>query len=817
MQQAENILGIVSELLEWVQQKNNDISSMMMRCSSDVKLLQQQNAHHEMMMLELDAKASVIENSISTARETAEQILSFATRPPSTDDNELLARIKLTTFELESEWVLVKKRSGQLKNQINYLLPAIQNLWNHIGVCSEKIQQLELARDYWKPVGELPVESLKDQLQGMEKFQSSSIKSLTGQVSALDLHVTRLKNENVEISVDALKRIDDIHMRWDLFQVYCNERAHHLMEAIQDFGPNSQLFLSTSVEAPWERVVTDSKVPYFMNHQKKTTSWDHPKMAELMDSMVDLNDVRFAAYRTAMKLHRLQKALCLDLLPLKAAQDAFDHHKFSVTFTHPQTERTITVPEMVDCLTTLYDILEQDHKALVNVPLCVDMCLNWLLNVYDTKRLGKLNTLSFKTAIVSLCNASLEDKYRYLFRQVSLSSGFADESSLGELIKAFMKIPWQLGESDAFGGTLPGPSVVSCFQLYMSKPEIDASQFMDWLKLEPQSFVWLPVLHRIISAENISHPAICTICKECPIVGLRYRSLRHFRYNVCQSCFFSGRVANRSKICYPLAEYCTPTTSSGNLKDFAKILKNKIRGKRSKKTIGYLPIHTSQESHQNRNHSSTASDVYENSINEQFNADKSVDSSTADTHLQIKQYANQLARLDNNPSMINATNEKLNEEHEVIIEYCETMAKSIPDRVTDKNTRHSAIFSQKEEFVPFTGSHVKPTVESVPPSFEQSKRKSGYALLDIVEPNDGTLTPEETKLYLGLSERKKPTIKSSLQKNHHQDNRHSPKNILEAEVEQPSNSSLDNQVQVLENRNQSLKAQLNELQVHMHY
>lgn len=38
----------------------------------------------------------------------------------------------------------------------------------------------------------------------------------------------------------------------------------------------------------------------------------------------------------------------------------------------------------------------------------------------------------------------------------------------------------------------------------------------------------------------------------------RYRSLKHFNYDICQSCFFSGRVAKGHKMQYPMVEYCTP-------------------------------------------------------------------------------------------------------------------------------------------------------------------------------------------------------------------------------------------------------------------
>lgn len=43
--------------------------------------------------------------------------------------------------------------------------------------------------------------------------------------------------------------------------------------------------------------------------------------------------------------------------------------------------------------------------------------------------------------------------------------------------------------------------------------------------------------------------------------SFRYRSLKHFNYDICQSCFFSGRVAKGHKMHYPMVEYCTPVSS----------------------------------------------------------------------------------------------------------------------------------------------------------------------------------------------------------------------------------------------------------------
>lgn len=48
-----------------------------------------------------------------------------------------------------------------------------------------------------------------------------------------------------------------------------------------------------------------------------------------------------------------------------------------------QGEQVMDVVEVIHGLTALYERLEEERSTLVNIPLCVDMCLNWLLNVYD--------------------------------------------------------------------------------------------------------------------------------------------------------------------------------------------------------------------------------------------------------------------------------------------------------------------------------------------------------------------------------------------------------------------------------------------------
>lgn len=98
------------------------------------------------------------------------------------------------------------------------------------------------------------------------------------------------------------------------------------------------------------------------------------------------------------------------------------------------------------------------------------------------------------------------------------------------------------------------------------------------MKREPQSVVWLPVLHRLAASESARHQNKCNVCKTSPIIGLRYvhyvliefiyelitillliryRCLKCLSFDMCQTCFFTGRVSKHHKLSHPMQEYCT--------------------------------------------------------------------------------------------------------------------------------------------------------------------------------------------------------------------------------------------------------------------
>ncbi|XP_053567811.1 utrophin isoform X2 [Bombina bombina] len=697
------LLKSLEDLLHWLDVRDDELKKQM-PVGGDVPTVQQQNEFCKVLKRELKDKEQAVLNTIEQARvfiseqpiegpeEPRRNLLPKTELTPEEKAQKIARAMRKQSLEVKERWESLNTQAGSWQQQVEKALEKLKDLQSAMDNLDGNLVEAEKVRGSWKPVGDLVIDSLKDHIEKTTAFgeeiapislKVKTVNDTASQLSALDIHP----------SAKTARQLDDLNIRWKLLQAAVEERLKHLQEAHRDFGPASQHFLSTSVQLPWQRSVSLNKVPYYINyyredysppqypglgsessHQTQTTCWDHPKMTELFQSLGDLNNVRFSAYRTAMKIRRLQKALCLDLLELSATHSVFKQHELN------QNNQLLSVPEVISVLTTVYDGLEEKHKELVNVPLCVDMCLNWLLNVYDSGRTGKLRVLSLKIGLMSLSKGLLEEKYRYLFKEVSSAGDTCDQRQLGLLLHDAIQIPRQLGEVAAFGGSNIEPSVRSCFQHAQNKPEIDVKQFIEWMRLEPQSMVWLPVLHRVAAAETAKHQAKCNICKECPIVGFRYRSLKHFNYDVCQSCFFSGRTAKGHKLHHPMVEYCTPTTSGEDVRDFTKVLKNKFRSKKyfdKHPRLGYLPVQTVLEG-DNMETPITLISMWP----DQFDPLHSPELFDDDTHSRIEQYASRLAQMERtNGSLFTDSSSatgSIDDEHALIQQYCHTLGGDSP-------------------------------------------------------------------------------------------------------------------------------------------
>ncbi|KAJ0172021.1 hypothetical protein K1T71_011994 [Dendrolimus kikuchii] len=813
------LLLSLRELTEWVIRKETELNASA-PARGDLPALLKQQDDHRAFRRQLEDKRPVVESNLLSGKQYV------ANEPPLSDTSdtepsresegdsrgyrsaeeqarELARSIRREVAKLADKWNNLVDRSDVWGRCLDDAVQRVRAFTNSLDELAGRVQAAEAARSSWRGPGD--ARDARAQLDAVSRARAQ-LPPLRRLADELHGQAQGLARDKIQLPDHLLARLDDLNTRVGALCAGGEERARQLAGVARDGGAGAaQGFLAGSVEPPWERAVTPANVPYYINHELETTHWDHPKMIELMNSLADLNEVRFSAYRTALKLRTVQKALCMHMLQLPAALEAFDSHGLRA-----QNDRLIDIPDMITVLTSLYEVIAAENPSLVNVPLCLDLSINWLLNVYDSQRTGQIRVLSFKVGLVLLCKGHLEEKYRYLFRLIADPSCRADQRKLGLLLHDCIQVPRQLGEVAAFGGSNIEPSVRSCFEQASTatkegnrggtldrKPVnekekddakdktlerdadgqlqyIEAFHFLQWLQKEPQSMVWLPVLHRLAAAETAKHQAKCNICKEYPIVGFRYRCLKCFNFDMCQKCFFNGRKAKNHKLTHPMQEYCTATTSSEDVRDFTRALRNKFKSARYFKKhprVGYLPVQTVLEG-----------DALESPApSPQHGAGAGLGGD--DMHSRLELYASRLAQVELGSRPADTPDS--DEEHQLIAQYCASL---------------NGAGGEAEE-APRSPVQVVSIIH-------REQRHELEAMIRELEEENASLQAEYERL------KAKQTPGSTPEEQHGGDNRNAPVDqdmMAEARLLRQHKGRLEARMQILEEHNRQLEAQLQRL------
>ena len=327
-----------------------------------------------------------------------------------------------------------------------------------LDLCSSWDRQLEQAESGLRRLeGEL--EGLVLRLEGLEVESEAwclppSLDTARGELGELEaamealdhlretMQATKATSERLPSATSARSQLLELERRLSAVHDAAAARRVQLEALKVQEEPGSQQFLARGLAEGWERCLTDDAVPYFVSHGSSSTQWDHPEFVCLLSQLAAMNTVKYSAYRLALKLRKVQQRLCLDLLDIASAEVCFDTHGL----TADKHDLTICVPEMVTVLTSIYETLHQCEPEDIEVELCVDLALNWILNVFDSQRQGFTRVLSFKLGLVVLCRGPLKEKYSVIFNTAVGREEGLDQRRLALLLYDLVQVPRYLGE-----------------------------------------------------------------------------------------------------------------------------------------------------------------------------------------------------------------------------------------------------------------------------------------------------------------------------------------------------------------------------------
>ncbi|XP_072000043.1 dystrobrevin beta isoform X2 [Engystomops pustulosus] len=247
--------------------------------------------------------------------------------------------------------------------------------------------------------------------------------------------------------------------------------------------------------------------------------------------------IRLSTYRTACKLRFIQKRCNLHLVDIWNMIEAFRDNGLNTL--DPLAEMSVSRLE-----TIISSIYFQLNKRLpsshqIGVDHSISLLLNFMIAAYDSEGHGKLTVFSVKAILATLCGGKILDKLRYIFSQVSDSSGFMVYSKFDQFLREVLKLPTTVFEGPSFGYT--EHSARSCFP---PQKKITLNMFLDTIMADPppQCLVWLPLMHRLAHVENVFHPVECSFCRCESMMGFRYRCQQCHNYQLCQNCFWRGHA-----------------------------------------------------------------------------------------------------------------------------------------------------------------------------------------------------------------------------------------------------------------------------------
>ena len=260
--------------------------------------------------------------------------------------------------------------------------------------------------------------------------------------------------------------------------------------------------------------------------------------------------IRFATYRTACKLRFIQKRTNLHLVDIWNMIEAFRENGLNSL----DNSAPVDVNRIDTLLSSVYYHLNKrlPMSSQISADESTSLLISWLQRAFDVERRGRFRVLSIKVSLAILCSGKLMDKLRYVFTLVSDVSGSMVWTRFEEFLKEVLLLPTGVFEGPSFGYNETASR--ACFN---GRSKVTVNDFLDVLMSDPgpQCLMWLPILHRMATIENVFHPVQCEGCNRESFMGFRYKCQRCYNYHMCQDCFWRGRTTGNHSNDHAMKEY----------------------------------------------------------------------------------------------------------------------------------------------------------------------------------------------------------------------------------------------------------------------
>uniref|UniRef100_A0AAQ4Q0Y0 Dystrobrevin, beta a n=1 Tax=Gasterosteus aculeatus aculeatus TaxID=481459 RepID=A0AAQ4Q0Y0_GASAC len=209
----------------------------------------------------------------------------------------------------------------------------------------------------------------------------------------------------------------------------------------------------------------------------------------------NLDAICLSTYRTACKLRFIQKRCNLHLIDIYNVIEAVRDAGLNAVELHAG----ISVTRLENLVSSLFNQLSKRLPTThtIDPRESAILLVEFLLAAVDSEPDSRLTVLSVKAMLATLCGGKLLDKLRYVFSQVSDSSGVLVQSKFDSFLREALKLPSAVHEGPSFGYT--HTSARSCFH---QQKRVMLNMFLDIVADPPQCLVWLPLMHRMANVEH---------------------------------------------------------------------------------------------------------------------------------------------------------------------------------------------------------------------------------------------------------------------------------------------------------------------------